>query len=56
MEANPKKFPNTNQRGARALSDFLLSPKMQNFLADFGQKMTRSGPLFHPVYTDAADK
>jgi tungstate transport system substrate-binding protein len=51
MEANPKKFPNANHAGARALGDFLLSPKVQNFLADFGQKTTGRGPLFHPVET-----
>ena len=34
MEANPKKFPQANYAGARALSDFLLSPKVQNFLLD----------------------
>ena len=56
MEANPKKFPGVNQRGARALSDFLLSPKMQTFLADFGEKLTGRGPLFHPVYTEAVSK
>ena len=51
MEANPKKFPTANHAGAHALSDFLLSPKVQAFLADFGQKTTGRGPLFHPVQT-----
>jgi tungstate transport system substrate-binding protein len=32
MEANPKKFPQANFAGARALSDFLLTPKVQCFL------------------------
>ena len=54
MEASPKRFPSTNQAGARALADFLLSPKVQSFLAEFGQKTTGRGPLFHPV-TTAAD-
>jgi tungstate transport system substrate-binding protein len=49
MEANPKKFPEANHAGTRALSDFLLSPKVQAFLAEFGQKTTGRGPLFHPV-------
>jgi tungstate transport system substrate-binding protein len=49
MEANPKKFPHANHAGARALSDFLLSPKVQKFLAEFGQKTTGRGPLFHPL-------
>src|SRR5215472_16759659 len=52
MEANPKRFPNANYDGARALADFLLSPKVQTFLAEFGQKTTGRGPLFHPVQTD----
>ena len=56
MEANPKKFPNVNHPGARALSDFLLSPKVQSFLAEFGQKTTGRGPLFHPVETAPEQK
>ena len=56
MEANPKKFPNANHAGARALSDFLLSPKVQSFLAEFGQKTTGRGPLFHPVETAPEQK
>jgi tungstate transport system substrate-binding protein len=51
MEANPKKFPQANHAGARALADFLLSAKVQNFLTEFGQKTTGRGPLFHPVET-----
>ena len=49
MEANPQRFPQANHAGARALADFLLSPKAQNFLAEFGQKTTGRGPLFHPL-------
>lgn len=56
MEANPKKFPNANHAGARALSDFLLSPKVQTFLAEFGQRTTGRGPLFHPVQTATEEK
>jgi len=56
MEANPKKFPNANHAGARALSDFLLSSKVQTFLAEFGQKTTGRGPLFHPVQTTTEEK
>src|SRR5215831_4963086 len=56
MEANPKRFPNANHAGARALSDFLLSPKVQVFLADFGQKTTGRGPLFHPVEISTGQK
>ncbi len=53
MEANPRRFPQANHVGARALSDFLLSSKIQEFLAEFGQKTTGRGPLFHPVQTSA---
>jgi tungstate transport system substrate-binding protein len=56
MEANPKKFPQANHAGARALSDFLLSPKVQQFLTEFGQKTTGRGPLFHPVQTATEGK
>jgi tungstate transport system substrate-binding protein len=52
MEANPKIFPSVNSAGARALSDFLLSPKVQNFLLGFGRNDTGNHPLFFPV--DAA--
>ena len=54
MEANPKRFPDSNHSGARALADFLLSPKVQGFLAEFGQKTTGRGPLFYPVEETAA--
>jgi tungstate transport system substrate-binding protein len=54
MEANPEKFPHANNTGAKALSDFLLSPKVQSFLAEFGQKTTGRGPLFHPIDTLAS--
>lgn len=49
MEADPKKFPHANYAGARALSDFLLSPKVQNFLLEFGRQTNGPGPLFFPV-------
>jgi len=49
MKANPKIFPEVNAAGARALSDFLLSPKVQNYLPEFGRDNTASHPLFFPV-------
>ena len=49
MEANPKKFPQTNAAGAKALSDFLLSPEVQKFLLQFGTQTNGIGPLFYPV-------
>lgn len=52
METNPKKFPSANFAGAQALSDFLLSPKVQNFLLEFGTQPNGPGPLFYPVATD----
>ena len=51
MEANPAKFPQANYAGAKALSDFLLSPKVQNFLLEFGRQSNGPGPLFFPVAT-----
>jgi tungstate transport system substrate-binding protein len=51
MEANPKRFPQANYAGARALSDFLLSPRVQNFLLEFGTQTNGPGPLFFPVAT-----
>jgi tungstate transport system substrate-binding protein len=49
METNPKKFPQANHAGARALSDFLLSAEVQNFLLEFGRQTNGPGPLFFPV-------
>jgi len=54
MEANPKKFPAANHAGAKALADFLLSPKVQTFLLEFGTQPKGPGPLFFPV-TSAAN-
>ncbi len=51
METNPKKFPKANYTGARALSDFLLSARIQNFLLEFGRQTNGPGPLFFPVET-----
>jgi tungstate transport system substrate-binding protein len=49
METNPKKFPEANYAGAKALSDFLLSPDVQNFLLQFGTQSNGLGPLFYPI-------
>lgn len=51
MEANPERFPKANHAGAKALSDFLLSPKVQDFLLTFGTQTNGPGPLFFPVTT-----
>ena len=49
MEANPEKFPNANHAGARALSDFLVSDKVQTVLAEFKAAQYDGIPLFHPL-------
>jgi tungstate transport system substrate-binding protein len=49
MEANPQKFSDVNFAGARALEEFLLSPKVQNFLLTFGRDGTGNHPLFFPI-------
>jgi tungstate transport system substrate-binding protein len=49
MEADPKRFPQANYAGAKALSDFLLSPEVQKFLLQFGTQSNGIGPLFYPV-------
>lgn len=49
METNPAKVPGVNQAGAKALSDFLLSPKVQSFLLQFDGQTNGPGPLFFPV-------
>ena len=51
METNPKTFPQANCTGAHALSDFLLSEQVQQFLLDFGRQTNGPGPLFFPVAT-----
>ncbi len=49
MEANPKKFPDANIKGARALADYLLLPKTQNLLLQFGTNNPGGMPLFYSV-------
>jgi tungstate transport system substrate-binding protein len=49
MEANPKRFPKANHAGARALSDFLVSPQLQQLLLEFGARTDGPGQLFFPV-------
>ncbi len=51
METNPNKFPKVNCAGARALSGFLLSTNVQNFLPEFGRRTNGPGKLFFPVNT-----
>ena len=49
MEASPVKFPNANGPGARALADYLLTAKTQNFLLQFGTNSPGGMPLFYPI-------
>ncbi|MEI8288256.1 MAG: substrate-binding domain-containing protein [Verrucomicrobiota bacterium] len=49
METNPKKYPQANFAGARALSDFLLSTNVQNYLPEFGRRTNGPGKLFFPI-------
>jgi tungstate transport system substrate-binding protein len=45
MEVNPSKFSRVNSIGARAFSDFLLSPEGQKLIADSGKARFKQ-PLF----------
>jgi len=49
MVANPERFPSANVEGARALSDFLLSDKIQKFLASYDGGIGDGVPIFIPV-------
>lgn len=49
METNPKKVPHVNYAGAKALAEFLLSPKVQDFLLTFSYQTNSPGPIFFPV-------
>lgn len=49
MVANPERFPSVNIEGARKLSDFLLSEKIQRFLATYDGGLGDGIPIFIPV-------
>ena len=49
MEANPLVFPKANVKGARALSNYLFSDKIQKFIADYGKDKNGGFPFFYPV-------
>jgi tungstate transport system substrate-binding protein len=49
MEANPERFPQANLRGAQCLSNFLLSGRIQDFLAQSPSNQRGGLPLFYPV-------
>jgi len=49
MEANPLVFPKANIKGARALSNYLFSEKIQKFIADYGKDKNGGFPFFYPI-------
>jgi tungstate transport system substrate-binding protein len=49
MMANPDQFPEANVEGARKLSDYLLSEKIQSFLASYDGGVGDGIPIFIPV-------
>lgn len=49
MVANPERFPSANVKGANRLSAFLLSDKIQNFLATFDGGVGDGIPIFIPL-------
>lgn len=49
MVANPDRFPSANLEGATKLSDFLLSDRIQNFLASYDGGIGDGVPIFIPV-------
>jgi len=50
MEANPVVFPHVNNKGAKMLSDYLLSEEVQTFLADFGKETNGGYPCYYQVW------
>jgi tungstate transport system substrate-binding protein len=49
MVADPEKFPSANIEGASKLSDFLLSDKIQKFLATYDGGIGDGIPIFIPI-------
>jgi tungstate transport system substrate-binding protein len=49
VECNTQRFPEANAEGARALSQFLVSPEIQKLLNDFGAEDYGRAPFFPPV-------
>lgn len=50
METNPERHPGVNYKGAKILSDFLLSADTQKFLLTYDGDVHDGRPLFHPVW------
>lgn len=55
MEANPLRLPKTNAAGARRLAAFLLSERVQTFLATDPSNQRDGVPLFYPVWRPEKD-
>jgi tungstate transport system substrate-binding protein len=51
MVANPDRFPDANIDGASKLADFLLSDKIQKFLATYDGSIGDGVPIFIPIRT-----
>ena len=49
MTANPDRFPESNIKGAEKLADFLLSDRIQKFLASYDGGIGDGVPIFIPV-------
>lgn len=49
MEANPRRFPETNVKAARALAAHLLKPQTQKALLEIATQSKPGVPLFYPV-------
>jgi tungstate transport system substrate-binding protein len=54
MEANPKKFPNINVEGAKALSAWHTGESGRSFLQKFAEKQADGAALFYPVEGEGA--
>jgi tungstate transport system substrate-binding protein len=55
IEANPKKFPQANVAGAKALADWLTGDPGQKFILDYGKKEPGGIPLFYPIRVPGED-
>jgi tungstate transport system substrate-binding protein len=49
IEANPKKFPQANVAGAKALADWLVGDEGQAFILEYGKKGPGGIPLYYPA-------
>jgi tungstate transport system substrate-binding protein len=52
IEANSKQFPETNAKGAKILSDYLVGERGQAFLSSFKPDQTGMLPVFYPLSSE----